>query len=79
MINKNELNKNCLIRFSKDELLVLFNWLSKLNEREHDGLDEITKKLLFDFECILESILEEPFMKDYLVKLEGAKNRIIRD
>lgn len=41
--------------------------------------DEAEKSLLYEFECLLESVLEEPFSDNYRELLNTAKNKILNE
>ena len=71
-----EKDGDCTIRFSNDELLVIFDWIAQSNQHENNELDSATQ---LKFECLLESILAEPFDNDYRLLVLAAKSRIIRE
>lgn len=78
-----EINKepNCnryTIKLNNYEALVFFDWLVKFNEIDK-LYDEAEKSLLYEFECLLESILEEPFSNNYAELLNTAKNKILNE
>lgn len=64
------------ITFSKDELLILFEFLADFNNHNDNGLKNSLKTVLYDFECVLEAVLEEPFSKNYLNLLKNAEERL---
>lgn len=64
---------------SDDELLVIFDWIAQSNQHENNELDSATQLIFEEFECLLESILAEPFDNDYRLLVRAAKSRIIRE
>lgn len=74
-----EKDGDCTIRFSNDELLVIFDWIAQSNQHENNELDSATQLIFEEFECLLESILAEPFDNDYRLRVRAAKSRIIRE
>lgn len=77
MDSRNEEPK-VIVAFSKDEALVLFEWLHFINEVEDNGLfqDQSEQRVLFDLESELERVLTEPFDKNYPELLALARQRI---
>lgn len=68
------------LELSKDEALVLFEFLSRFSE--HDKLqieDQAEVRALWDVQAMLEKLLVEPFMPDYLELLSGARERLRRE
>ena len=74
-----EKDGDCTIRFSNDELLVIFDWIARSDQNESNELDSATQLIFEEFECLLESILAEPFDNDYRLRVRAAKSRIIRE
>lgn len=68
-----EKDGDCTIRFSNDELLVIFDWIAQSNQHENNELDSATQLIFEEFECLLESILAEPFDNDYRLLVRAAK------
>ena len=68
-----EKDGDCTIRFSNDELLVIFDWIAQSNQHENNELDSATQLIFEEFECLLESILAEPFDNDYRLLVLAAK------
>lgn len=68
-----EKDGDCTIRFSNDELLVIFDWIAQSNQHENSELDSATQLIFEEFECLLESILAEPFDNDYRLLVRAAK------
>ena len=75
-MNKKSIN----IDLTKDEAIVLFEFIGRFNEIENNSNfeDQSEQRVLWNIECILEKKLSEPFRKDYsnIVKL-ARKN--VRD
>ena len=74
-----EKDGDCTIRFSNDELLVIFDWIAQSDQHDNNELDSATQIIFEEFECLLESILAEPFGNDYRLLVRAAKSRIIRE
>ena len=66
------------IRLTKDEAIVLFEFLGRFNERDRDALfeDQAEQRVLWDIECILEKRLAEPFRADYPEIVRRARERV---
>lgn len=66
------------IKLSKDEAVVLFDFLSRFNAEEHEDIfqDQAEEKTLWLIEGQLEKILVEPFMPNYQDILLEARNKI---
>ena len=65
------------LTLTNDEALVLFDFLSRFNEKEHNELfeDQSEEKTLRLIESQLEKILVEPFMPNYIDILKEARNK----
>jgi hypothetical protein len=66
------------IKLTKDEALVLFEFLSRFNQDYHSTIfeDKAEQKPLLTIEGQLEKILVEPFKPDYLDIIKNARNRL---
>tara|TARA_R110002020_G_scaffold323714_2_gene539537 strand:- start:1214 stop:1450 length:237 start_codon:yes stop_codon:yes gene_type:complete len=66
------------IKLSKDEALVLFEFVSRFNETEHKDLfqDQSEQKMMWLIEGQLQKILVEPFRPDYKEIIDNARNSI---
>lgn len=55
------------IDLTKDEAIVLFEFLSRFNKNIHEEMfeDKAEQQVLWDIECLLEKELVEPFHSDY--------------
>lgn len=66
------------VEISEDEALVLFDWLARFNERKDvDLADQAVRRILWDIECSLESVLIQPFSEDYAILLAEARSRLV--
>lgn len=74
MMESNEIT----IKLTKDEALVLFEFLSRFNENDNKEIfqDQAEEKALWIIEGQLEKILVEPFMSNYQDIIQEARNRI---
>ena len=63
---------------SKQEALVLFDWLGKFNSVERDNLfaHGAEQQVLFDLEASLEKILVEPFSENYSDLIKNARESV---
>ena len=67
-----------IIKFNNHEVLVFLNGLlSSLKIMKL--LMKLSKKIIYDLECLLESTLEEPFMENYKDLIHIAKKSIINN
>lgn len=67
-----------LIKLDKDEALVLFEFLSRLNNKEIKEIfeDQAEQKTLWILEGQLEKQLVEPFKPEYKDIIKEARNKI---
>jgi len=74
MTDKNEIN----IRLTKDEALVLFEFISRFNETSHKELfhDQSEEKMMWLIEGQLQKILVEPFIPNYIDIINEARNKL---
>ena len=74
MMESNEIT----IKLTKDEALVLFEFLSRFNEDDNKEIfqDQAEEKTLWIIEGQLEKILVEPFMPNYQDIIQEARSRI---
>lgn len=71
------------IELTKDDALVLFDWLYELNENSDEyraiiGSETAEQGAIWGLKCALEKILSEPFSNDYNDFVLEAKNNIIK-
>lgn len=65
------------IELSRDEALVLYEWVRRFNMREDvDFEDQAEERVLWDIEASLESALDEPFGDGYTDLLAVARDRV---
>ena len=66
------------LSLTRDEALVLFEWLAKINSAEDSKLfsDTAEQQVLFNLESLLEEKLVEPFKDDYEQLVIKARERI---
>lgn len=66
------------IELSKDEAIVLFEFLSRLNEYHNSGMfeDQAEQRVLWKIEGILEQNLNEPFRPDYMDIVKRAREKV---
>ena len=70
--------QNITLTITKDEALVLFEFLARFNETDHPDIfeDQAEQRILWDIECLLNQQLAEPFRSDYKNILNEARNKI---
>lgn len=63
---------------TKDEALVLFEFLTRFNQSEHPDIfeDQAEQKTLWLLEALLEEQLVEPFQPDYKDIINEARNKV---
>lgn len=66
------------ILLSNDEGLVLFELLARLSDEKNESLyeDHSELRVIWDLECCLETVLSEPFHKNYSTLLSEARQRV---
>ena len=66
------------ITFSKQEAIVFFELISRLNEKLPKTLleDQSEQKMLMDLEALLEKNLTEPLEKEYPAILDEARKSV---
>ncbi len=66
------------LELSKDEALVLFEFLARFNEDNHPLLfeDQAEQQVLWNMEAILATKLAEPFYENYLQRLQQARDQV---
>jgi hypothetical protein len=67
-----------LIRMTRDQALVLFDWLMRTGEADQPSgfEDQAEQRALWDLESALESVLIEPLREDYRALVETARERL---
>jgi len=70
-------SKSVKIEFTSDAALVLYDWLTRFNQREEiDVTDQAEERVLFDLEVILEKALVAPLQADYAELLAQARSHV---
>ena len=65
------------LELTVDEALVLFEWLSRLNQNENVAFEDAAEqRVLFDLESKLESSLTAPLEPNYKEQLAEARRRV---
>jgi len=70
-------SKRVKIELTSDEALVLYDWLTRFNQRaEMDFADQAEGRVLFDLEALLEKALVAPLQPDYADLLAQARSNV---
>jgi predicted DNA-binding transcriptional regulator YafY len=70
-------SKRVKIELTSDEALVLYDWLTRFNQRAHtDFTDQAEERVLFDLEAMLEKALVAPLQSDYADVLTQARSNV---
>lgn len=71
-------DENVYIELTKEEAIVLFEFLSRFNERDDLSRfeDQSEQRVLWDVEYILENKLSEPFQVDYQEIVKKAREAV---
>ncbi len=70
-------SKSVKIELTSDAALVLYDWLTRLNQREEtDFVDQSEERVLFDLEAMLEKVLVAPLHSDYAALLAQARSHV---
>lgn len=72
------MNENVSFNISQNEALVLFDFLARFNQADNQVFfeDQAEQRVLWDLEAILEGQLTQPFLENYTVLLEEAREAI---
>ena len=70
-----------VLRLTKPEALVLFDWLHRLEDQAIDAaqlgvVDQAEERVLWDLSASLESALPEPFLPEYAELLDAARAQV---
>lgn len=70
--------QNINLTLTKDEALVLFEFLTRFNQTEHPNIfeDQAEQKTLWILEGQLEKQLVDPFRPDYTEIIDEARDKI---
>jgi len=70
-------SKRVKIELTSDEALVLYDWLTRFNQRaDTDLADQAEERVLFDLEAMLEKALVAPLQSDYADLLVQARSQV---
>ena len=70
-------SKSVKIELTSDAALVLYDWLTRFNQREEiDVADQAEERVLFDLEAMLEKVLATPLQSDYAELLAQARSHV---
>ncbi|MGH8058911.1 MAG: hypothetical protein ACREOH_17015 [Candidatus Entotheonellia bacterium] len=70
-------SKRVKIELTSDEALVLYDWLTRFNQRaDPDIADQAEERVLFDVEAMLEKALVAPLQSDYPALLAQARSNV---
>jgi hypothetical protein len=70
-------SKRVKIELISGEALVLYDWLTRFNQRAHtDFADQAEERVLFDLEAMLEKALIAPLQSDYADLLAKARSSV---
>ena len=70
------INEIISLDLSKEEALVLFDWVSRFNEEEHILEDQSEERIFFDLEAILEANITEVLDGNYSSLLQKAREKV---
>jgi hypothetical protein len=65
-----------LLELSRDEAVVLLDWLHRFNSNKQTFEDQAEQRALWNLEALLESTLEEPFEPVYQELVMAARSRL---
>jgi hypothetical protein len=70
-------SKSVKIELTSDAALVLYDWLTRFNQREKtDFANQAEERVLFDLEAMLEKALVAPLQSDYAELLAQARSHV---
>ena len=71
------MTEDVVIKLTKDEALVLFDWLARFNETENQAFeDQAEQRALWNLECYFERELAEPINSDWDGIIAAARARL---
>ena len=71
------MEKKIQINLSKDEAIILFDFLSRFsNDNTLEIVNQSETRVLWNLLCDLEKILKEPFLENYKEILEKAREKV---
>lgn len=73
-----KINDKILIEITKEEAIVFLNWLTEFNEKNNQEIfqDQAEERILWDFEAVLEKVIDETFDENYIEILSNARKKI---
>jgi len=77
MESKQKENK-VVLELTKEESIVLLDWLSRMNEGENADLfqDQAEERVLWDMEALIEKAISETFESNYAEILSRAREKV---
>lgn len=71
-------NTKTIVSFSKEEVIVLFEWLHNFNKENNDDFfnDQAEQRVLWDLEAELENVNLATFEDNYMEILSKAREKI---
>jgi hypothetical protein len=70
-------SKKIKIELTSDEALVLYDWLTRFNQRADTSFaDQSEERVLFDLEALLEKALIVPLQSNYADGLAHARSNV---
>lgn len=70
-------SKSVTIELTSEAALVLYDWLTRFNQREETAFaDQAEERVLFDLEALLEKVLVAPLQADYAVLVAQARAHV---
>jgi hypothetical protein len=74
------MSQEVAVTLSRDEALVLFEWLTRTDERTNDFGDlvenQAEQRALWNLTALLERVLAEPFSPEYRELVRQARDRL---
>ena len=75
-------NQKVKIELTNDEALVFYEWLASNHKKPENfkGIvekDSAEERVLWDIECILETVLVAPFKENYDELVEQSRKRVL--
>ena len=70
-------SKSVTIELTGEAALVLYDWLTRFNQREETTCaDQAEERVLFDLEALLEKVLVAPLQSDYAGLVAQARSHV---
>lgn len=73
-----KINDKILIEITKEEAIVFLTWLTEFNEKNNQEIfqDQAEERILWDFEAVLEKVIDETFDENYIEILSNARKKV---